>query len=363
MKKIENVRPSPLFRDDGPLGARIVRRVRGITLEIATFVIVTVLFPLLLIGAAALDLALWLRRRKPWVGVRLVAFLWWFLFGEMRTLAVILGIWIATGGPFGLESGRRRVFLYRLRVHWASSHLHGIRVLFGLRFEIEGLDEAKPGPEIVMMRHASIIDNMLPDTIVSRNHGIGLRYVIKRELQMIPTIDIGGRWVPTNFVRRASGDAEGEIKRLLLLTENLHEGEGILIYPEGTRFTPAKLARAKEIVRERQPELAPLAERLQHLLPPRLGGPLALVEAAPDVDVVFCGHVGFDGFQHVSDIWAGELVGSVIGIKFWRVAAAEIPTDESRRAEWLFREWLRMDEWIDSKIKRSEAEPGGFTSG
>jgi 1-acyl-sn-glycerol-3-phosphate acyltransferase len=362
VKRISNVRPSPLFRDDGPLGARIARRVRGITLELFAFVLVTVLLPLLLLAAALVDLALWLKRRKPWVGVRLVAFLWWFLFGEMRVLVALLGIWIATGGWFGIGSLRRRVLLYRLRVHWCTSHLSGIRVLFGLRFEIEGLDEAAPGPVIVMLRHASIIDNMLPDTLIARTHGIGLRYVIKRELEMIPTIDIGGRWVPTNFVRRASGDTEAEVSRLLQLTEKLDEGEGILIYPEGTRFTPAKLKRAQEIVRERQPEVSHFADRLVHLLPPRLGGPLALVEEARGVDVVFCGHVGFDGFQFVSDVWAGGLVGSVIGVKLWRVPAAEIPADEEGRAEWLYRNWLVMDEWIDSKIKRSDAEQGRFTA-
>ena len=35
---------------------------------------------------------------------------------------------------------------------------------------------------------------------------------------------------------------------------------------------------------------------MRNLLPPRLTGPLALLERAPDLDVVFCGHVGFDGF-------------------------------------------------------------------
>ena len=256
VKKISNVGESPLFRDDGPLGARIVRRVRGITLEVIAFIVVTILLPVLLVGAVLVDLALWLRRRKPWVGVRLTAFLWWFLFGEMRALVTILGIWIITGAWFGIGSRRRRVLLYRLRVHWCTSHLSGIRVLFGLKFEIDGLEEAAPGPVMIMLRHASIIDNMLPDAIISRTHGIGLRYVIKRELQMIPTIDLGGRWVPTNFVRRASGDAKAEISRLLQLTEDLGEGEGILIYPEGTRFTPAKLERAQEIVRERQPEVS-----------------------------------------------------------------------------------------------------------
>jgi len=361
VKKIDNVSASsPLFRDDGPLGARIIRRVRGITLEVLAFVLVTVLLPVLLLGAAVVDFFLWLKSRKPWVGVRLAAFLWWFLFGEMRALGTILGIWIVTGGPFGIGSHRRRVLLYRLRVRWASSHLGGIRVLFGLRFEVDGLAQAGPGPVTIMMRHASIIDNMLPDALVARTHGLGLRYVIKRELQTIPTIDVGGRWVPTNFVRRGSGDSAGEIERLLGLTPDLNEGEGILIYPEGTRFTPAKLARAQEIVRERQPDVAPLADRLKHLLPPRLGGPLALIEAAPHADIVFCGHVGFDGFQFISDIWAGRLVGSTIGVKFWRVPAEEIPDGEAARAEWLYGEWQKMDDWIGEKIKRTDAEPGRF---
>ena len=363
MKRISNVGESPLFRDDGPLGARIFRRVRGITLEIIAFVLVTVLLPVLLFGAALVDLVLWLKRRKPWVGVRLTAFLWWFLFGEMRALLAILGIWIVTGAWFGVGSKRRRVLLYRLRVHWCNSHLSGIRVLFGLRFEIEGLDEAAPGPVMIMLRHASIIDNMLPDSIVSRTHGIGLRYVIKRELQMIPTIDIGGRWVPTNFVRRGSGDAEAEIEPAAPADRGPGRRRGHPDLPRGDAVHPgqARSARRRSSA-SASPRSREFADRLEHLLPPRLGGPLALLDEAPDVDVVFCGHVGFDGFQYISDVWAGELVGSVIGVKFWRVPAAEIPTDEAGRAEWLYRNWLEMDDWIASKIERSEAEQGRFDS-
>lgn len=351
--KIDRVTASPLFPDDGPRGARIIRRVRGITLETIAFLLITILLPVLLVGAALVDFLFWIQRRKPWVGVRLVAFLWWFLFAEVRALIIELALWLVTGGPFGRDSLRRRVFMYRLRAHWARSHLGGIRVLFGLRFEVEGLEDAGPGPVTIMMRHASIIDNMLPDALVATRHGLGLRYVIKRELQMLPTIDIGGRWVPTNFVRRGSTDSAGEIDRLRALAFDLQAGEGILIYPEGTRFTPKKLARAQEIVRERQPEIAPLAERLHHLLPPRLGGPLALIGEAPHVDVVFCGHVGFDGFQYISDIWAGRLVGSTIGVKFWRVPAAEIPADEGERATWLYGHWQDMDDWIGEKIKKA----------
>ena len=94
---------------------------------------------------------------------------------------------------------------------------------------------------------------------------------------MLPTIDIGGRWVPTLFVRRASGDTAAEVERMRELTVDLSSHDGLLIYPEGTRWTPEKLARAKQIIAERQPEIAPLAARLRNLLPPRLGGTVELL--------------------------------------------------------------------------------------
>jgi 1-acyl-sn-glycerol-3-phosphate acyltransferase len=240
----------PLLPDDGPRRARIVRRVRGIGLEAVLLVLVTVLMPVLLLLAAAVDLVLWLVRRKPWMSVRLVLLAWWFLLGEMRGALGLLAIWLASGGR---DSPTRRRRVYHLRQRWVGGHLAGVRVIFGLRFEIEGLEDAGPGPVLVLIRHASIIDNALPDAIIGRTHDIGLRYVLKRELQMLPTIDIGGRMVPTNFVRRGSRDTEGELATLRLLAEDLGDDEGLLIYPEGTRHTDEKLASAKAIISERQP--------------------------------------------------------------------------------------------------------------
>jgi 1-acyl-sn-glycerol-3-phosphate acyltransferase len=333
----------PLVPDDSPRASRLLRRTRGVSLELITLLLVTLLSPLLVLGAVAVDGALWLRRRKPWMAVRLLAMLWWFLVGEVYGLIGLFVIWVASAGRDG---PRRRDRVYRLKRNWLGSHLAGIRVLFGLRFELDGLELAGPGPVTVIMRHASIIDNALPDAIVGRAHRIGFRFIIKRELQMLPTIDIGGRWVPTLFVRRASGDTAVELERMHALTVNMSSSDGLLIYPEGTRWTAAKLARAKAIITERQPEIAPLAARLRHVLPPRLGGTLALLEEAPEADVVIFGHVGLEGFEHVSDIWAGGLVGTTIRLKFWRFPAAEVPSGREEMIEWLYARWQELDDWI-----------------
>ena len=344
--RVRQVSDGPLLPDDGPRAARLLRRVRGIALEIVVFGAVTVALPLLLVVASIVDLVLWLARRKPWIGVRLVAMLWWFLFGEIRALLTLLGIWVLTGGPLGRGSLRRRRWLYDLRVRWMRGHLNGVRALFGLRLEVTGLELAGPEPALIMMRHASIIDNTLPDALVGHEHGVGLRFVIKRELQVLPTIDIGGRWVPTVFVRRASADSAAEVAALRGLARELGPGESILIYPEGTRSTPRKLARAQQVIAERQPQIAPLANRLENILPPRLGGPLALLDEAQGVDVVFCGHVGFDGFQYVSNIWAGGLVGTTIRVRFWRYPGAEVPAGEQQRIAWLYERWQAVDDWV-----------------
>jgi 1-acyl-sn-glycerol-3-phosphate acyltransferase len=334
-------------------------------LELVLFIVLTALLPVALVVAGLVDLTLWLRSRKPWMAVRLIAMLWWFLAGELYGLAGLLAIELVCAGR---DTRRRRRLVFKLKRQWLGSHVAGLRRLFGLRFEFDGLEHAGPGPELVMIRHASIIDNTLPDVIIGGAHGIGFRFVIKRELRMLPTIDIGGRWVPTLFVRRRSGDTDTELAKLAPLTENLGPDDGILIYPEGTRCTAEKLARAKQIIAERQPAIAPLAEPLRHVLPPRLGGVLTLLEQSRDavtvdgsgVDVVVFGHVGLDGFEYISDIWSGGLIGTTVRMKFWRYPASELPADRDALIAWLYGVWRTLDAWIGEWI--TDTTPHGRPS-
>jgi 1-acyl-sn-glycerol-3-phosphate acyltransferase len=326
-------------------------------IELVAFVAITVTLPVLIPVAAATDAVLKVvARKRHAMGVRLVLMGWWFLAGELRGIANLA---LINAASLGRDTPTRRKRVYRLRQRWTGGHLAGVTRIFDLSYEIEGLDQVAPGPVVVFTRHASIIDNALPDALLGRPHDLGFRFVIKRELEVLPTIDVGGRWVPTVFVQRGSGDTARELDAIRKLAIDLGPDEGIAVYPEGTRHTPEKAAKAQKAIAERQPHLAPLAAQLKHLLPPRLGGPVALLDATADrnIDVVFCGHVGFDGFTSVKHIWAGGLVGETIRMKLWRIPASEIPSDHEDRVRWLYEQWQRVDDWVDEQLSPAPAAP------
>lgn len=339
-----------LHPSDTPLPKRLLRNVRTITIEALLFVVWTVLLPLTLPLALLVDLVRGLVRGTPWTGSRLVLMGWWFLFGEMRGLSGLALTWLLTGGPFSRDSQRRRERTWFLQSQWAGGHMDGVRRIFGLRVEIDGAELIEPGPFVALVRHASIIDNALPAAFVSRGRGLQLRYVLKHELQALPTLDWGGHWVPTCFVRRATDDATQEIANVRSLAEGLDgELEGALIFPEGTRWTARKLAAVQEKLLASDPEVGALAASLRWVLPPRLGGPIALLDEGRPADVLVVGHVGFDGFETVGDIWSGRLVGRTVRIKIWRHDGATVPTDRDGQVRWLYARWQELDDWIDEQ--------------
>ena len=336
----------PLIPPDDPPAVRRRRIARGIAREGGAFLALTVLAPLVLAAAAAVDLALWLRSRKPWMAVRLVAVVWWFLLQELRGLLGIARVWLLSGGPFSRDTPARRRRVYALQVNWAADSLAAIIKLFGLRFEVEGEELIGQGPMLVFTRHASIIDNALPALLISRRHGIDLRYVLKDDMQLFPTLDIGARWVPTCFVVRGGKDPAREIAKVRALAEGLTgERDGVLIYPEGTRNTAAK----REQVRTRDyddPLVAERVQRLRHLLPARPGGPLGLLQAAPHAAVVICGHTGLEGFHDTRSMWNGRLIGATVRVRFWRHEPDEIPGGRDDQAAWLHDRWQQLDDWV-----------------
>ncbi|MEE2679527.1 MAG: 1-acyl-sn-glycerol-3-phosphate acyltransferase [Myxococcota bacterium] len=302
-----------------------------------------VLAPLWLPSLAIVDLV----RGGNWRSLRCGSFFAFFFLCETVGILASFGIWLGNG--VGRSAARERFLRdnFRLQCWWARTLYRGAARIFSFTTEVDGQEAAERTPFLLFLRHAAVADTLLAAVFVSDPFGVRLRYVLKRELLWDPCLDIVGNRLPNHFVDRTPEDRGVEIDELARLADGLENGEGVLIYPEGTRFTEAKRTRALARLRERGPaEMARRAEGLVRVLPPRPGGPLALVERAPQADVVFCAHAGFEGAGNFRDLWAGSLVGKHMRVRFWRVPAAEIPEAPGERLDWLFDQWEAIDRWL-----------------
>ena len=326
------------------------RRLKTIPTFVVGLIIMLVVAPVALPLIAVVDAARWLISRKHWMGVRLYSFGVVYLTAETAGLIALGATWVATG--FGRFRRPLLSWTFAIQQTWAGTLLGAARGIFGLRLEVENDEAISPGPIVLMVRHASIVDNLLPAVLVSTRHGILLRYILKRELLSDPCLDVAGNRLPNYFVQRGADDAQAELSAIRDLAAGLGPNDGVLIYPEGTRFTEAKQTRALEKLKEIEPGLFERAQQLSHVLPPRLGGPLALLEAAGTADVVILTHQGLEGFAHLRDIWAGGMVDATIRVEFWRVPRSEIPTNRAEQISWLYEIWAGVDDWIDESSGR-----------
>ena len=310
------------------------------------------LAPIALSIALVVDLVRFARSRRPFMASRLYVFGCVYRLDEAMGRVALLAVWIGGGLGAGREARVRRG-AYAVQSAWAQVLFVASRWMLGLRYEVEGEGAAAPGPILVFIQHTSVLDTLIPTCIVARQHGLRLRFVLKRELLISPCLDVAGHMLPNVFVDRSGAQTAREVSRIRALAANLSSSEGALIYPEGTRFTPAKLVRAVEKLQQTDPDLHEQARGLSHLLPPRLGGALALLEGAPDADCLFIAHHGLEGFEKVEDLWDGGLVGARVKIRMWRRARADVPVGQRERAKWIYREWQGLDDWLGAVLDRA----------
>lgn len=330
------------------------RRGLSVPLYLALAVLCFVGAPVWLLAATAVDIVS--GRGRLWPRTRALSFFGLYLACEVAGVLMATVVWIATlGGRWGGPS-RWLEANAALQRWWAAALFKGSVWLFSMKVHVEGLELARSGPLLLFVRHASTADTVLAAAIVANPNRLLLRYVLKRELLWDPCLDIVGRRLPNAFVDRTGSRSRAEIDAVARLGKDLDAHSGVLIYPEGTRFTAEKLAHGIEALRERKHErLATIASGFRHVLPPRLGGPLALLEAAPGVDLLLLEHTGFEGAGTFARFWSGGLVGKMVRVRLRRFSADAIP--RSGRDDWLFDRWAEMDDWIDRSSAAEEHAP------
>jgi 1-acyl-sn-glycerol-3-phosphate acyltransferase len=276
-----------------------------------------------------------------------------YLICECAGIAASFLIWVFGGGWLGR---RRQAYIdanYALQRWWAGTLFRGAQRIFRLALEVERPAGLDAGPLILFLRHASLPDVILPAALFVIPHRLRIRHVMKTELLWDPCLDIVGCRIPNCFVRRGAAEGAQEIEKVRRLAVGLGPRDGVMIYPEGTRFTEQKKERALERLRNKgDARTLARASALRHVLPPRLGGSLALLECAghdaalPAPNVVFCAHVGFESVGKARNFLDGSLIGKTVRVKLWGIPFAEIPREREPQIDWLYDNWLRVDDWV-----------------
>ncbi len=298
------------------------------TLALATAVLLLAA-PLLIVASLVLSFT---RRYRSLPHA--LAFAYTFLFYEWSGVLRLSWVWVRyRNSALWLDKN------YEVQRWWAGALLGAGKRIFRLRIEVTGEDAIFGPSAILICRHASIGDNVLPLLFFGVPRDEPLRYILKQELKMLPTLDIGAHRLPCLFVDRSGADSEGAVASVKALVSTATDTESIMVYPEGTRFSPEKQARLAQ-----KPELAEQVQRWPSLLPPRLGGVQGMLDVNPGKDVAFLCHSGFEGSANLEDLMNGGWLDQLVRIHFWRVPYAEVPDD---KAQFVFDQWDVMQQEVE----------------
>lgn len=325
---------------------RLARRLIITPVALIAAAIAIATSPLLVAGAAIADLV---ARRRRWPRLRLVILIIGALVIETIGLIGSFVLWVITG--FGLLGTRRwRWHRHRAFMGWYTRAMLGLIVrVLGTRIVWKDTGDLAGGPIVLLARHTSFFDALIPATVLSQRAGLLSHHVVTHGLRYAPCIDIVGHRFPNRFIKRIPSAGSNELGPIEAVGAQLDERSGAIIFPEGTFRNVQNFERATRRIRRRDPETADRAERLRHVLPPRSSGTFALLSGAPDADVLICANTGFESFGSIRAIVEDPYTDRPIVIETWRISRSDIPADADAFNRWLFDQFVAIDAWVSAE--------------
>ncbi len=327
--------------DAEPFASRWKRRARTIPLVLGATAAGVLASPLLLVGAAVIDIG---KRRFRLPTVRVALFLLQYGINDSVEILLAPFYWVAAGLGTRLDGPRSIARHQRLQAWSLRVLARRAERLLGLWFDIDPISASAltPGPVIVLCRHVNVVDASLP-TLLYQRLGYRTRGVIMAELLADPGFDLLYSRTGSVFIPRDNGpDAIAMVRNIGRDVDGTTAG---VIFPEGRLFRPERLERAVARLTLSNPERAKRLSSLRHVLPPRPGGALALLDAFP-ADVVVIAHHGLDQYASFTALARAVPLRKPIDVTAWRIPIAQIPTDEPGRIAWLDEQWVLVDAWI-----------------
>ena len=152
-------------------------------------------------------------RRRPLPILRLGAYGIVYLSAEIFAIVSASVLWVASGCGLAVKSAWSQRLHSAAQARWVAWLVAAAGRVLGLRISIAGADLMPPGPVIVLCRHTSLIDTLIPATLAAER-GMRVRYVLKSDLLWDPALDLFGHRLPNHFVDRSGSNTAAELRAL-----------------------------------------------------------------------------------------------------------------------------------------------------
>ncbi|HJP65954.1 MAG TPA: 1-acyl-sn-glycerol-3-phosphate acyltransferase [Actinomycetota bacterium] len=339
----------------------IVRRLVLAPLVFVLSLALVALSPLFFLIAFVIDLVV----RGGFRSVRLVAFGAWYLIYELAGLVLMLVLWVRAGFGTRFHTPAIDDAHYRCQRWWLRGINGAAKVCFRLRIQIEDRPAPTPGPILVFSRHAGPGNSLMLVGTIMIGYQRRPRVVMLAKLQWEPLFDIMLNRLPNRFIEHDPNKRDAQVRAIAELAGGLGDQDAYVLFPEGHDFTPRlRLKAIAHLFKRGYQEHAQLAERMQHVLPPKSGGVMAAINAAPDADVVFVAHTVLEDVGSFKSLWSRMPMKGPIFSRYWRIPAAEVPREREELTRWLFEWWARIDQWVEQRLASMDpgaARPTGRT--
>jgi 1-acyl-sn-glycerol-3-phosphate acyltransferase len=325
---------------------RIARRRRTIPTVLGAAAGAWLALPLAVPGAVAVDL--WHRRwRLP--TLRLYGVALQYLWNEVVEIVLAPVLWVAAG--FGTRLGSPASIERHARIQRWSLRTFSRRAeqLLGLRFDVEGREHLVPLPAIVLSRHVNLFDATLPAWLYQADADRRVLGVVMRDLLSDPGFDVVYQRIGWVFVLRDQSPTARDAIRAMAARLG-DDGVGV-IFPEGRLHRPELVEPLLTRLAGTDPARAERLASLRHVLPPRPGGVLAMLEGAPDADVVVVTHRGFEDVASLARLREIAPLRHPIEVRIRRIPRSEIPADRDGQVRWLDELWLELDREIAAGLR------------
>lgn len=287
--------------------------------------------------------------------LRLLWLLLMWLVRESLGVVALFVLWIVSGFGWRLD----HPWFRRQHVRLLGWYLWGLvgtaQRTLGLRVVTEESPGAlvvephlTPRPVLVLSRHAGAGDSVVLAHELVNTYGRTPSIVLRDVLQLDPCVDIALNRLPNRFVPRDPPPGSGVVASIAALAAQLPDDGALILFPEGGNFTESRRRRAIERLDELGlHDEAGKARQLATVLPPRPGGTLAALGAAPHADVVFVAHTGLERLSSPRQVLDGIPMEHSVRMAWWFVAADQVPEGETAQIAWLYEWWERIDSWVE----------------